>query len=121
MYVHVFILCLYIHTCVHLGYSYIHGMYCFCFTTVGLVFPEDAGGGYSDDEGGGFECLPTPMGEKTAASQKVWWTYFRRVLPSFNLFPPMMGKESGGYNFPLQKAFQLSTALQGPRLATSYF
>ena len=41
---------------------------------VGMVFPEDAGGGYSDDEGGGFECLPTPTGEKSAASQKVGWT-----------------------------------------------
>ena len=82
---------MYVHVCTWVTATYT----CTPFLS-GLVFPEDAGGGYSDDEGGGFECLPTPMGEKTAASQKVWWTYFRRILPSFNPFPPMMGKGSGG-------------------------
>ena len=80
---------------------------------VGMVFPEDAGGGYSDDEGGGFECLPTPTGEKSAASQKVGWTYCTctcssvELLHFINHFPPVMGKKSVRYNF------YLSTTLQG--------
>ena len=45
------------------------------------VFPDDAAGGYSDDEGGGFECPTTPMGEKSATSQKVG---FRRIVQSLS-------------------------------------